>query len=371
MVFKSYSLAGDQHVYNVEDGGLFMVRGGSKCVSVSEAGKKDSTALQSVNAADYFSSSEDDETDDLADSSTAWQQGLEAKKRVVKLSKEAEQFWLNVVLCHSIEAKVRTDEETQTEVITYNAASPDEKALVDAAANVGLVYLGVDETVDKGGEEYDIHMVRFNAGVLDEKRSGEVKTRRYRMDAVLEFNSVRKRMSVMVRDEAGRCFVYSKGAEVAMLDARRCGRTPSHVKDDIIRKVTEFALSGLRTLVFSVREVDCSTYESLLQQLRVAQCQLGAERARAVEEASARIESQMMLIGVSGVEDKLQPGVKRCLQSLISAGIQVWVLTGDKEETAVQISQATGHFPPGTTLIRLTNGQSVDDVGRAIYVQLE
>lgn len=49
----------------------------------------------------------------------------------------------------------------------------------------------------------------------------------------------------------------------------------------------------------------------------------------------------------------------------------MWVLTGDKEETAVQISQATGHFPPGTTLIRLTNGQSVDEVGRAIYVQLE
>ncbi|KAL5963573.1 putative phospholipid-transporting ATPase IH, partial [Taenia solium] len=370
MVFKSYSLAGDQHVYNVGEGGLFMVRGDSKCVSVSEARKKDSTALQPVNAADYFSSSEDDETDDLVDSS-AWQHGPQAKKRVVKLSKEAEQFWLNVVLCHSIEAKVRTDEETKREVITYNAASPDEKALVDAAANVGVVYLGVDETVDKGGEEYDIHMVRFNAGVLDEKRSGEVKTRRYRMDAVLEFNSVRKRMSVMVRDEAGRCFVYSKGAEVAMLDARRCGKTPSHVKDDIIRKVTEFALSGLRTLVFSVREVDCSAYESLLQQLRVAQCQLGAERARAVEEASARIESQMTLIGVSGVEDKLQPGVKRCLRSLISAGIQVWVLTGDKEETAVQISQATGHFPPGTTLIRLTNGQSVDDVGRAIYVQLE
>lgn len=47
------------------------------------------------------------------------------------------------------------------------------------------------------------------------------------------------------------------------------------------------------------------------------------------------------------------------------------MLTGDKEETAVQISQATGHFPPGTTLIRLTNGQSIEDVGRAIYVQQE
>ncbi|VDD78743.1 unnamed protein product [Mesocestoides corti] len=98
---------------------------------------------------------------------------------------------------------------------------------------------------------------------------------------------------------------------------------------------------------------------------------IGPERVRRVEEASAEIERDLMLIGVSGVEDKLQPGVKRCLRSLISAGIQVWVLTGDKEETAVQISQATGHFPPGTTLVRLTNGQSIEDVGRAIYVQQE
>lgn len=135
--------------------------------------------------------------------------------------------------------------------------------------------------------------------------------------------------------------------------------------------MTEFALTGLRTLVFANRELDPETYESLLEKYKDAQCQLGAERVRALEEASAKIETHMSLIGVSAVEDKLQPGVRRCLQSLISAGIQIWVLTGDKEETAVQISQATGHFPPGTTLIRLTNGQSVEEVGRAIYVQQE
>ncbi|KAL5105255.1 Phospholipid-transporting ATPase IG [Taenia crassiceps] len=366
MVFKSYSLARDRHVYNVEDGGLFMVRDDSKSVSISETRKKDSTALQPVSATDYFSSSEDDDTDDLAGSSI-WQHGLQAKQRVFKLSKEAKQFWLNVVLCHSIEAKIKTDEKTNKENITYNAASPDEKALVDAAAKIGLVYLGVDETVDKGGEEYDIHLVRFNPGVLDENRSGGVKTRRYRVDAVLEFNSVRKRMSVMVRDETGQCFVYTKGAEVAMLDARV---SSCHSLYSALISYC-FSLPCRLYAAMCVRELDSSAYESLLQQLRDAQCQLGAERARAVEEVSTKIESQMMLIGVSGVEDKLQPGVRRCLQSLISAGIQVWVLTGDKEETAVQISQATGHFPPGTTLIRLTNGQSVDDVGRAIYVQLE
>ena len=106
---------------------------------------------------------------------------------------------------------------------------------------------------------------------------------------------------------------------------QRCGKTPSHVIDDIMRKVTDFAMSGLRTLVFSYRELDPDLYESLLKKLKSAQCQVGPERARAVESISAKIESDMKLIGVSGVEDKLQPGVKRCLQSLISAGIQVCV----------------------------------------------
>lgn len=138
-----------------------------------------------------------------------------------------------------------------------------------------------------------------------------------------------------------------------------------------MRQVTEFALTGLRTLVFAARELDSDTYESLLKKFRDAQCQIGPERSRALEAASAKIETHMTLLGVTAVEDKLQPGVRRCLQSLISAGIQIWVLTGDKEETAVEISQATGHFPPGTTLIRLTNGQSAEDVGRAIHVQLE
>ena len=82
-------------------------------------------------------------------------------------------------------------------------------------------------------------------------------------------------------------------------------------------------MSGLRTLVFSYRELDSNTYESLLKKFTAAQCQIGPERARAVDDIAAKIECDMTLIGVSGVEDKLQPGVKRCLQSLISAGIQV------------------------------------------------
>lgn len=86
-------------------------------------------------------------------------------------------------------------------------------------------------------------------------------------------------------------------------------------------------MSGLRTLVFGVRELDAQVYQSLLGELKDAQCLIGSERTRALDQVSAKIESDIALIGVSGVEDKLQPGVKKCLQSLISAGIQVRVLS--------------------------------------------
>ena len=80
--------------------------------------------------------------------------------------------------------------------------------------------MGIDESERKEKGEYKIHLVRVNPGLLKGKSSKKAKTLRFRVDAIIEFNSVRKRMSVMVRDESGRCFVYTKGAEVTMLDPR-------------------------------------------------------------------------------------------------------------------------------------------------------
>lgn len=102
----------------------------------------------------------------------------------------------------------------------FQAVSPDEKALIDAAARVGFTYLGVDDTVEKSGEEYNIHLVRFETGKLNGRQNENAKVMRYRVDAIIDFDSVRKRMSVMVRERNGRYFVYTKGAEVAMLDPK-------------------------------------------------------------------------------------------------------------------------------------------------------
>ncbi len=102
-----------------------------------------------------------------------------------------------------------------------------------------------------------------------------------------------------------------------------CSQTPSDVRTEIINKVTDFAVTGLRTLVFGIRRVEPGRYQELLLELARAQCQWGAGGARAVAAAHANIETDNQLVGVSAVEDKLQRGVRKCLRSLISAGIQV------------------------------------------------
>ena len=61
------------------------------------------------------------------------------------------------------------------------------------------------------------------------------------------------------------------------------------------------------------------------------------DRSGKLEEVAELIETNMQLIGATAIEDKLQEGVPDAIASLATAGIKIWVLTGDKEETAINI----------------------------------
>ena len=89
---------------------------------------------------------------------------------------------------------------------------------------------------------------------------------------------------------------------------------------------------------------------------------LGEQREAAMESAAARLEDRMTLLGASGVEDRLQDGVPACIRDLKAAGIKVWLLTGDKWETAVQISQNCGLLHPDATLCGLHSGLSESEL---------
>ena len=76
--------------------------------------------------------------------------------------------------------------------------------------------------------------------------------------------------------------------------------------------------------------------------------------AEQLADAYRKVECGLELIGVTGIEDRLQEGVKDTIEKLRAAGIKVWVLTGDKEETAINVAYSSGLFDQHTRKLLLT-----------------
>jgi phospholipid-translocating ATPase len=69
-------------------------------------------------------------------------------------------------------------------------------------------------------------------------------------------------------------------------------------------------------------------------------------REAAVTKVVESLETNMQLLGITGVEDKLQEDIQECIQQLRNAGINIWMITGDKVETAVCIANTAGLKSP-------------------------
>ncbi|KNC47942.1 uncharacterized protein AMSG_04177 [Thecamonas trahens ATCC 50062] len=234
------------------------------------------------------------------------------------------QYLRAIALCHTVVPEL-LDDGTRN----YEAESPDEAALVDAAAANGVVLLS---TAGNG--------ITISVCGVEEN---------YQVAAVLEFTSDRKRMSVIVQDAAGEYMLYIKGADNLIMDRLRpdeplLAPTQSHLE--------AAAREGLRTLLVAQRTLDRAETEAWLAAYREAQT-LAVGRAEAVAAACEAIEVELELLGATAVEDKLQVAVPETLEFLLRAGVYVWVLTGDKRETAENIGYSSRLLAPEVDLIRL------------------
>ncbi|KAI7889242.1 uncharacterized protein EV154DRAFT_604236 [Mucor mucedo] len=215
----------------------------------------------------------------------------------------------------------KVDHTVQSQ-LDYKAESPDEAALVNAAKNAGFAFIrrkGQTLTVDILGHEYDFEL-------LD----------------VLEFNSDRKRMSVILRRPApwNDIVLYCKGADNIISE-----RLDEHGQDgDIVNKtfddVEAFSNNGLRTLMLSYRILDETEYNHWKEEMKEASTAV-EKRSEKIAQVQEKMEVNLKLLGATGIEDKLQEGVPQCIEDLRRAGIKVWVLTGDKLETAINIGYAS------------------------------
>ena len=247
---------------------------------------------------------------------------------------EITEFLTALCLCHTVQVTGREEED---QGIHYTAASTDEKAIIEACADLGVKFIGEEERKDS------------TVARLSDTRAGQEEVKEYQKELEFYFDSERARMSVIARYPSGKIMLITKGAESSVLP--RCVSGPVDVTS---HHIDEYAQLGLRTLAVASRELSQAELERIEEKLRAAKRVL-TERERKVQEVYEEVERDLTLLGATAVEDKLQEGVKETLVNLGLAGIRVWIITGDKKETATNISHSCGHFQPDMTILELTD----------------
>eukprot|EP01135_Chromosphaera_perkinsii_P007148 Nk52_evm1s717 gene=Nk52_evmTU1s717 len=218
-------------------------------------------------------------------------------------------FFKLLALCHTVMAEV--DGEG---TITYNAMSPDEAALVDAAKNFGFTF------ITRTPQEIEIDCQGHRE--------------KYQVLNIIEFDSDRKRMSTILRYPDGSLWILCKGADSIMYE-RLSGKQKE--LEVVTQKHMElFAVDGLRTLVLGQRRLTEEEYAAWQKEYHEASIAL-ENREEKCNKVAEKIERDFDLLGATAIEDKLQHGVPEAIANLAAAGINIWVLTGDKQETAINI----------------------------------
>ncbi|CAF1633805.1 unnamed protein product, partial [Didymodactylos carnosus] len=145
---------------------------------------------------------------------------------------------------------------------------------------------------------------------------------------LLPFDSTRKRMSIIVRMN-NQIFLFIKGAETSIWPHLN-GFNNEVVKANTEQHIHMFAERGYRSLLVAYRQLTLTEFEEWYQcYTRAANLLEGREEA--ISETAVNIERNLILTGVTAVEDKLQDGVPESIESLRLAGIKIWLLTGDKQ----------------------------------------
>ncbi|XP_017677736.1 PREDICTED: probable phospholipid-transporting ATPase IIB isoform X2 [Lepidothrix coronata] len=233
-----------------------------------------------------------------------------------------------IALCHNVtpvyESRAGVSGETEYAEVdqdfsdenrTYQASSPDEVALVQWTESVGLTLVNRDLT-----------------SMQLKTPGGHILT--YYILQIFPFTSESKRMGIIVRDESsGEITFYMKGADVAM-------STIVQYNDWLEEECGNMAREGLRTLVVakkSLTEEQYQDFESRYNQAKLSIHDRNLKVAAVVES----LEREMELLCLTGVEDQLQADVRPTLEMLRNAGIKIWMLTGDKLETATCIAKSS------------------------------
>ncbi|SPO36810.1 probable NEO1 - P-type ATPase, a proposed aminophospholipid translocase [Pseudozyma flocculosa] len=224
------------------------------------------------------------------------------------MSSRVKDVVLALALCHNVTPVTEEDGS-----ITYQASSPDEVAIVRWTESVGLTLVARDRKT--------LSLKAADGAVFS-----------YEILEIFPFTSESKRMGIVVRElGTGELTFFQKGADVVM--ARIVAQN-----DWLDEECGNMAREGLRTLVVGRRRLTPDSYAAFERAYKSARLQVEERGEAMAHVVGQHLENNLELLGLTGVEDKLQDDVKMTLELLRNAGIKVWMLTGDKIETATCIA---------------------------------
>ena len=238
------------------------------------------------------------------------------------------EFFLHLSLNHDVMPE-RPD-GPGTDRVVYSASSPDEGAFVNGAKHFGFFFHSRTPktvTVNIMGEDTVFKVLH-----------------------VLEFSSKRKRSSVVLEQEDGAIVLYTKGADNIIKERLADGANPTMKETD--EQLSAYAEDGLRTLLIAKRDVPQAVYRAWAGRFKEASNSM-VERKKKMEACMDEIEVDLVVLGATAIEDMLQEGVGDTLTALREAGVKVWVLTGDKVDTAINIGYACALVTTEMKLFRI------------------
>ncbi|KAG0239908.1 hypothetical protein B0O80DRAFT_491333 [Mortierella sp. GBAus27b] len=264
-----------------------------------------------------------------------------------KHAKAIMNFWTAIAVCHTV--LTERDIDVDPYKIEYKAQSPDEAALVSTARDVGFVFL------EKRGPLMHLEIM------------GQPRT--YKILNILEFNSNRKRMSIILQPPEGGIILVCKGADSVIYERLDKADEQSKLREDTLVDLERFANEGLRTLCLAYRKISEEEYANWALEYDEA-CSTIHNRDENIENACEGIEHSLILLGGTAIEDRLQVGVPECIALLSRAGIKLWVLTGDKVETAINIGFACNLLQRDMILI-IIQAQDKEDTREQLMKALD
>lgn len=257
-------------------------------------------------------------------------------------------FLRHLALCHTLIPAKPFAEMCASASPEYSASSPDEQALVSAAAHCNVRF---------------VHRTPSSLTILE---PGIDEPSMYKLLNLLEFDSDRKRMTVVVETPEGEILLLCKGADNVILERLAADQTDDAEKiDAVYSQLSHYAKSGMRTLCLAYKKIDRVEYEQWNQRFMSAMSSMDELVKRrqglpnAIDPLMHEIELDLTLLGVTAVQDKLQDGVAKTLELLQQTNMKVWTLTGDKMETAINIGYACSLLTSSMEVMQVSSDEYV------------